>query len=354
MSTLASSLPTLLDVNNATGPKGEYQTPIEMLAQSNEVIPDVYWETGNLPMGHKTTVQLSLPTVSSRQINQGVSSGKGTTDQFIDSCAVLESYSIIDSLVLAGQTDPTAYRMGQRAAWMEAYAQKFTDLLFNGNAITTPSDFTGILPRYNDTDGSTGSAIIDAGGSGSDNADMVLIGWGPRAVAGIIPSGIPAGLTVDDKGEIPWQTSTTAGAANSAFLAYIEWYRWVCGLSIRDWRWIVRIANIDLSDLTELKTTQSPYVLTTTPPANQTLLLNMMALAIQKVPRDRSNVRMAFYTNRTVQYGLQIMAMSRASSQITFEMVDGKPVTSFQGVPIRTVDKLGIATTRVTTSTVSI
>jgi hypothetical protein len=39
--------------------------------------------------------------------------------------------------------------------------------------------------------------------------------------------------------------------------------------------------------------------------------------------------------------------MNKASSQLTIEQVDGKPVTMFMGFPIRTVDQLGIAETAV-------
>lgn len=348
MATLGSNVPTLLDLNSVTDPNGKIATPIEMLAQSNEFIGDIYVEEGNLPTGHRTTVWTSLPTISSRQLNEGVTPGKGTTDQFTDSAAILENYLVIDSELLRLAPDPTAYRMMQRRMFMEAFAQKVTSLAFSGNAITTPSDFTGLGPRYNDLDGSTGGAIFDAGGSGSDNASMWFIGHGPTGIAFVFPRGGRAGLQVEDKGEMPWQTSVTFGGTTSALMAYVEWYSWTIGLSVRDWRCAVRIANIDVSEAMTLSGDQelTDY---------GTFLLNGMIQAYYKVPTaSRSQLRYAYYCNRTVAYALHIMALNKASSQLTIETVAGKPVTMFLGYPIRTVDQLGIAETAVSTSTVSI
>lgn len=347
MATLASNIPTLLDLNNATDPNGQMATPIEMLAQSNDVIPDVYWEEGNLPTGHRTTVWTSLPTVSSRQLNEGVTPGKGTTDQFTDSCAILESYTAVDKKLADMAPNPAAYRMMQRRMMAEAFGQKFTSLLFSGNSITTPSDFTGLAPRYNDLNGATATAICDAGGSAAANSSMWLIGWGPQAIAGIYPRGGQAGLKIEDKGEQLWQTSTTFGASTSYFRAYVEWMEWTCGLSVRDWRWAVRIANIDRTAMLALSGDQA---LT----AHSTFLLNMMILAWHKLPTNKGNVRLAYYCNRTVGYALHIMAKEKASSQLTIETVDGKPVTMFLGIPVRMVDQLGVAEADVTTSTTSI
>src|SRR5262245_27554184 len=159
--TIGSNIPTLLDLNQATDPNGQAATPIEMLAQSNEIINDIYWEEGNLPTGHRTTVWTSLPTVSSRQINAGVTPGMGKNDQFTDSCAIFESYTVVDKKLADLAPNPASYRLMQRRMMIEAFAQKFTSVLFTGNALITPSDFTGLMPRYNDLDGGTGTSIID-------------------------------------------------------------------------------------------------------------------------------------------------------------------------------------------------
>lgn len=337
MATLGTTVPTLLDLNNVTDPSGKIATPIEMLATSNEFIGDIYVEEGNLPTGHRTTVWTSLPTTSSRQLNEGVTPGKGTTDQFTDGASILENYMVIDSALLKLAPDPTAYRLMQRRMFMESFAQKVTTLAFSGNAVTTPSDFTGFGPRYNLTTAANGTNIMLSGGAGADFSSMWFIGHGPSGVAFIYPRGGQGGLVAEDLGERPWQTSVTLGGATSALLAHIEWYKWTIGLSVRDWRTVVRIANIDVSEAQGLSGAEelTDY---------STFLLNLMIKAYYKVPTtSRGSLRYAYYCNRSIAYALHIMALNKASSQLTIDTVDGKPITKFMGYPVRTVDQLGIA-----------
>lgn len=337
MATLGATVPTLADLNSVTDPNGRIATPIEMLATSNDWIGDIYVEEGNLPTGHRTTVWTTLPTTSSRQLNEGVTPGKGTTDQFTDGAAILENYMVIDSALLKMAPDPTAYRLMQRRMFMESFAQKVTTLSFAGNAITTPSDYTGLGPRYALTTAANGSNILLAGGAGADFASMYFVGHGPQGVAHIYPKGGAAGLQTQDLGERPWQTSVTLGGATSALLAHVEWYKWSLGLSVRDWRTVVRIANIDVSEAQGLSGAQelTDY---------GTFLLNLMIKATYKVPTTSKNsLRYAYYCNRSIAYALHIMALQKSFGNLTVDNVDGKAVTMFCGYPVRVVDQLGIA-----------
>ena len=108
--------------------------------------------------------------------------------------------------------------------------------------------------------------------------------------------------------------------------AYRSHYRWDAGLTIRDWRYFVRIANIDRSALTSDASTG----------AN---LPNLMFEAIDRLPN--MNGRGVFYMDRGVLTTLrQQTAAAVKQSALTVEQVGGVPVTSFQGVPIRRVDVL--------------
>jgi hypothetical protein len=340
MATLATNLPTMLDMLGQEV-NGKQQPIIEMLAQSNEVIPDVQWEEGNLPFGHKVTLRTSQPTITSRQLNAGVTPVTSSTEQVTDGIAILESYGICDKVLCDSAANPAQYRANEMAAVVEAFSQKFTSLLFSGNAVTTPSDFTGLAPRYSAL-GTTGisNQVIDAGGSGSDNSSIWFIGWGPRAIMGVYPRGGFAGMRHEDKGEQIWQTSVTLGASTSAMRAYVDWYEWRAGLSVRDYRYAVRIANVDVS---EVQTLSGDQELTD----HATNIINMCVRATYKVP-NKNGAKFAFYGNRTMAYALHIMALNKASSQVTLETVFGKPVTMVAGYPFRTVDQLGIAEAAVT------
>jgi hypothetical protein len=91
-----------------------------------------------------------------------------------------------------------------------------------------------------------GDNIIDGGGSGSDNASIWLICWSPQTLHGIIPKGSRAGIQQRDLGEV---TIEDADGSNGRMQAFRTHYRWDVGLTVRDWRYAVRIANIDRSGL---------------------------------------------------------------------------------------------------------
>ena len=58
---MANLLPTLVDWARSTDPDGAVATVAEMLAQCNEILKDMIWQEGNLPLGHKTSCRVGLP-----------------------------------------------------------------------------------------------------------------------------------------------------------------------------------------------------------------------------------------------------------------------------------------------------
>jgi len=71
-----------------------------------------------------------------------------------------------------------------------------------------------------------------------------------------------------------------------------------------------------------------------------------MVKAFYRIPNINMG-RPAYYVNRTVAEMLHIQALTKAMYQLRVDDVAGKPVTSLLGIPIRTVDALGVAETTV-------
>src|SRR3972149_6277877 len=108
------------------------------------------------------------------------------------------------------------------------------------------------------------------------------------------------------------------------------------GLALRYWRYVVRIPNIDISDLAGLATTQATTA--------ATFLPKLMSRALDRIPA-RNGVRLAFYANRTVLSLLRVAAMQTAVNVLPVEAglnQFGKTIqtTTFQGVPVRISDGL--------------
>lgn len=338
MSTLAAGVYTQADAQKELNPDGSVATPIQLLSQMNELFAEAEVMAGNLPAGQRTTVQTALPTISSRILNQGVTPGKDTTAQIEDSVGLYEAYYAIDKKIVDRQPNPTQYRLNRNNAYREAFAQKIAQQTFYGNAATTPSDFTGLGPRYNSLSGNIGNQVIAANAtnavSGSDQTSMWYVRWAPDTIALVHGKNGKAGYQEADRGEIDWQTSTTFGAATSAFRAYVTWFEWEVGLAVMDYRYAVRIANIDTSAAVGLSGQQAS--------TTAEYLPNLMVRAYHKVPNN-SKGRGAWYCNRSIGTALHLMALQKATYQLTVENFDGKPVTSFLGQPIRIIDQITTA-----------
>lgn len=330
MATLASNNPTLLDVSKRLDPDGRIDTIVELLNQSNEVLSDMSWVEGNLPTGHKTTVRTGLPTPTWRKLYGGVQPTKSTTAQITDSCGMLEAYAEVDKALADLNGNSAAFRLSEDAAHIEAMSQEHASTTFYGNEGTEPEAFTGLAPRYNSLSAQNADNIIDAfSGSGGDLTSIWLCVWGPQTGFGIYPKGSQGGLQMSDKGQVTIENVDGNGGRMEGYRTH---YRWDAGLVVRDWRYFVRIANIDISELGTIANTKN--------------LINWMVQATERIPSFGKG-RAVFYMNRTLREKLRLGILERVSSNLTWETVSGKRVMTFDDIPVRRTDALLNTETRV-------
>lgn len=323
MSTLGAINPTLLDVTKRLDPKGNIDTIAEVLAAQNEVLQDMTWLEGNGITSHRTTVRSGLPSVTWRKLNYGVQPSKSRTVQITDNMGMLEAYAEIDKALYNLNGQDAMWRFSEEVAFIEAMNQEMASTLFYGNEGTEPEAFTGLAPRFNSQSAENGANILTSAATpdNSDNTSIWLMVWSPLTVHGIYPKGSKAGLSVTDLGE-----DTVTDAAGGRFQAMRSHYKWDCGFTVRDWRYIVRI-NYDLEDVIASAQTGPD-------------LFALMGKAIRRIPM-LSIGRPVFYANRDSLDALDLQA--NAKSQLaygTFEGPQGKLVTSFRGIPIRRCDAI--------------
>lgn len=322
MPALAIQNPTLLDVAKRTDPDGSIATIVELLAQSNDVLQDMTFIEGNLPTGNKTTVRTGLPTPTWRKLYGGVQPTKSTTTQVTDSCGMLEAYAEIDKALADLNGNTAAFRLSEDAAHIEGMSQQMASTLFYGNEGTQPEAFTGLAPRFNSLSASNNTNIINAGGTGSDNTSIWLCVWGPQTGFGIYPKGSRAGLQMTDKGQVTIENVDGAGGRMEGYRTH---YRQDMGLTIRDWRYFVRIPNIDVSDLDTVANTRN--------------LVTWMIQATERIPSFGKG-RACFYVNRNIREKLRLGILDRTSTNLSWETVEGKRVMTFDDIPVRRTDAL--------------
>ena len=334
MAVLGTGQLTLLDWSKRTAPDGNIDPIAELLSQQNDILEDCVFKEGNLPTGEQVTIRTGLPTVYWRAMNAGVPTSKSTTAQVTESCAMLEARSHIDAKVLNLNGNSAAFRLSEESAFIEAMNQEMAGKIFAGNTAVDQKHFLGLATRYSSTTAGNGNNVMLAGGAGADNASMYLVVWGPQTVYMPFPKGSRAGLQSRDLGE-----ESVQDANGNWYQAARSLFQWDAGLVVKDWRYVVRIANIDVSDWIGVTGTQSLTAATN--------LMRLMVRAIARIPNMRMG-RAAFYTNRSICEGLMIQALDRTQNVLAVQPAlnqFGQSIDTlkFQGVPIRTVDQLGIA-----------
>ena len=337
---------TLLDWAKALAPDGSIAAVAELLHQTNEVLIDMTLIEGNLPTGHKSTIRTGLPTAIWRLMYQGVPASKSTRAQVEDAAGMLETRSEVDVDMADLNGNTAEFRLSEGRAFVEAMNQNMAETLIYGNTSVNPERFMGLAPRYSAISGAANAAnILDAGGTGSDNTSVWLVVWGKETVTGFFPKGSKAGLFHEDLGKID-----AFDANNNRFRAYADHWQWKIGLTVKDWRYVVRICNIDVSDLQGVTGTQATTAATS--------IIKLMVRALARIP-SMGMGKAVFYANRTVKEMLGVIALDRNQNVVTIQNAVqefgtvgpgsvNNGTVSFLGVPVRTVDRLLNTEARVT------
>jgi hypothetical protein len=324
MATLGTSVLTLSDWAKLRDPDGKTARVVEMLKQKNQILDDALFIEGNLPTGHRTTVRTGLPTPTWRLLNQGVASSKGTTAQITETCGMLEDWSEIDVDLANLGGDPEGVRLSEAVGHIEGISQEMAGTLWYGNSGTAPEEFTGLAPRYSLLSAANGQNIVDAGGTGSDNSSIWLVNWSKDGVCMTFPNGSKAGILHEDLGVET--VETTAGIAGNRMRAYRDRWQWKAGLVLKDWREVVRIANIDISLLIAN--------------AGMAILHNQLIKAYHRIVGTMN--KPAIYMNRTTYQMFDIQSRDAVSTggQLKYEVVEGKPLMTWRGIPLKISDQL--------------
>ncbi|MGJ7508685.1 major capsid protein [Variovorax sp. GT1P44] len=335
---------TLVDFANSIDPDGRVAKVAELLSQSNEILTDMQWIEGNLPTGHRASVRTGLPTAIWRKLYQGVPASKSVRAQVDDTVGMLETRSEVDVALADLNGNTAAFRLSEAQAFIEGMNQTFCDSLIYGDQSVNPERITGLTPRYSSLTAPNGGNIIDAGGTGSNNSSIWLVVWGSETVTGIFPKGSQAGLMHKDLGEID-----AFDANNNRYRAYADWWKWTPGLHVKDWRYVVRIANINMADLVAQTGTQAPTA--------ATAVMKLLVRAMARIPMMGMG-KPVFYANRSIKEFLAIAALDKSNAALAIQPALqqfgsvapghlGNGTTTFLGVPVRTVDRLLSTETRV-------
>jgi len=313
---------TLLDFAKSIDPDGKTATVVELLKQTNEVLTDMQFIEGNLPTGHRTTVRTGLPTAVWRQLYGGVPASKSLRAQVDDTCGMLESRAEVDKDLADLNGNTSSFRLSEAQSFLEAMNQNFVQTLFYGDTGINPERFLGLSARYSDSTAKNGQNIIKMGGASNANHSIWLVGWGENTISGIFPKGSTAGLKHEDLGVVD-----AFDGNNNRYRAYADHWQWKTGLTVRDWRYAVRICNIDNTAI--LADTSGATI----------KIIEAMIKAQYRIP-SLAMCKPVFYVNRTIKEMLSIQAMNKSSNVLKLTEGANQFDVNFMGIPVRMSDQL--------------
>jgi hypothetical protein len=334
--------PTLLDLASRIDGSGKQPYIAEMLSQSIVVHEDIPYKEGSEVGGHEFVFRTSIPAGSWRSYNQGVPYAKSTTAKARVGVGSLEDYSQVDRMLAEDSGDRERFRMGEDVAFLEGMGQTIEQTFFYGNTAATPASFMGLAPFYNTVNtanAQNAANVMDAGGTGSSNTSIWLVNWGERTIYGIYPRGSKAGLDMEDKGD----TVPGYDSVGNRFEAYTTWFRQQAAIVPEDWRYGVRIANID--------TTAAGLA----GPAAYDIFAGMAQMMLMPphlgkktsgvTTTDAKNdpapgLRSVIYCNRTTRHWMDVQAMRDRNVLLQLPDYAGMVCDNFRGLPVKISDQI--------------
>lgn len=321
MTTAYGDNPTLLDQMKARNPDGSMAKVAPLLMRKTPMFEDATFLEGNKPDGHLVTTQSGIPSVGWVRYNEGVDPSKQRRDQFTESIGMLAGRSEIDEKLLSLYGDGAAFRASEDLSFVGSMGKEADRALMYEDTTTSPEKIRGLAPRFNSTTAEGGSNIIlcDSDAAGSDQTSVWLVCWSPETMFCVFPKGSQAGIHSKDRG-----LQQVTDANGRKFDAYVTAWELKVGLVVKDWRYVVRIANIDAAKVA----------------AGTSPLLEAMNAALEQI-EDLQSGRYAWYGNRAVATYLRNKQIEKvAQSTLTVEQLAGRPVLSYGGVPFRRSDSI--------------
>lgn len=289
----------------------------EVLSAVNPIIEDMHLQEANQITGNVSAIRTGLPDGVWRKLYNGIQPSKSEVTQVTDTCGSLERYSEIDKDLLSIQPNPKQFRADEDMAFLAGMTKQIAHEVFYGEK--DGKSFHGLTSRYSTLNAKVANSknIIDAGGTGSKLTSIWICTWGGQTLYGFYPRGSKAGFEMTDKG----LQDTLAPDGNGKYPAYLTHYAWKLGLTLRDWRYVVRIANIDTEHLEDVN------------------LTNLVIKALNKLPNLNMG-KVIIYCNEDILTALDIERVNKTNMNLTLREFAGAWVLNARGVPIHKCDAI--------------
>lgn len=331
MAVIAKTYLDLVDLYKRQDKQGNTVDVIEMLHGANPLMQDALMMECNSGKEHLTTVRTGLAQATWGALYKGIPNSVGQTAQVTDTTGFVEARATVDCRLVDELSDGkgNVVRLQEAEAYLETIRQNINTGFFYANEGVNTKQFTGLAPRFNDLSAPNGKQIIDAGGTGGNLTSIWVVTWGDTKCQLLYPKGSFAGVKREDHGK-----QRVLDDAGDAYYAYEETFRQHVGVSVRDWRYVVRIANIDIDAVN----------------AGTVDLYGLLRKAYYRhegrrvVEGQGGNGRTVMYANTDILEALDGLATNAGSDdnfvRLSTREIQGQEVQTYRQWPIRETDAL--------------
>lgn len=331
MAVLGNTYLQLIDMmKQADNPLGEI---VEALHKLSPFMKDANVLTCNMGTKHKSIIRTGLPSVSWGALYQGIAQSKSTTTEVEDTTGFVEGLSSVDERLLNLYGDNAAkVRMSEATAFLEAIAQEFESSIWYSNVNVNGKKFHGLAPRYNTL---ANPNVVNGAGAGSDNTSIWMVTHGDQQTSVIVPQNITAGIQREDMGR-----QRVLDGSGNPFYVKEEKFTQHGGITVKDWRFSGRVANIDVSDVIAGSVAINPLM--------RKLYYKLNGRRNYGMDNNGmvSQGRTVIYMNRTILEALDAEGTNgRGGStdnfvRLTPREIQGEEVMTWRGIPIRDTDHI--------------
>lgn len=309
-----SGLGTLYDIAARLGKNGDLasQNVIELQAQTNEFWRVCPIKECNDGTKEKVVLRDALPATAWRMLNKGNKPIKTGYKQVSYTTGGKEEFSQVDERLLQMQKNSNAYRLSEAKGVQMTMSNDMIQTVFYGDEKINPAGFTGFSAYYYKPgeDNVWDKQVINAGGTGNKLTSIWIVTFSGETVYGIHPQGIPGGYRYRNNGRVK-----IFDKDGGFYYGEETQFNWDFGLAIKDPRYVVRLANVDVTN------------------RDDTTFIEKLIEAYGQIENPDKGYT-AIMCNRKVETYLNILAMKKNNVNLTVEEFGGKKISHFYGAPI--------------------
>lgn len=317
---------------------GGYEQAVDVFSGKYPIVEEGYWMQANEETKHTHLRVTYEPSGGFVRYNEGTPFEASESLPIEEPLARMESMSRIDTRILEKSASPSAYRREQEAITLRGMIKRLNKTIFAtrdsasgpfyGSIARDPKTINGLTTRYNSL--TTATSLVDnvrglGCATANVNSSIWLIKWGPDGVFLLYPKTASKTLQVKDLRE-----QVVYDDSGNPYTAVITNFAMEFGLGVADDRAIQRLGNISTSGATtDFGGSDN------TSDQGENAMIDM----IERLPGG-DPTGCVFYTGPMIMTAIRKRLNTKANMYFTEETVWGRPMLTFNGIPIRRVDAL--------------